>query len=183
MSLQSLGTAALVASVSLCAARAVAQHAPLAPLPAEGPPPELAYEWWAMPSPEERRVRVAGDTVVFTSGHPGPTRFVGTTARRVPSAAEWRAFWRAVRDAGVERWPADCTNAGVDDGWGFRFALGWAGARRAGSFANAFPTRGGACRPGVGRTPEASAFEQAVRRLAGANSARGTPTAPGAGAP
>lgn len=136
-----------------------------APLPTEGAPRELAFEWggFALVS---YTVRLAGDTIIATSASdalwPPPPRV--DVARRVPSADEWRAFWSAVADAGVRRWAGACSDASVVDGAGFSFTLAWSDARRTGVYSNAYPTRAGTCR---GSTDEAKTFTAAVYKIAG----------------
>jgi hypothetical protein len=110
-------------------------------------------------------VRVVRDTVVLRRVGSGAADPVFADARRVPSAAEWREFWAAVRAAGVRSWPARCEQADVVDGGGFRFELAWADARRAGTYTNSAPLPGGRC--SAGSYEAAGRFQRAVLLIAG----------------
>ncbi len=154
---------------ALCAtAAACAGDGATAPRSDEGVPRALVYrESWIWVS--NREVRLAGDTVVVTSYSPG-TGGAGqppVATRRVPTAGEWRAFWRAVDGAGVRGWPAACRNTTFLDGGGFSFELGWSSGRRAGAYTNAYPTRAGDCTRDGASTAAADAFRAAVLALGG----------------
>lgn len=163
----------VAAAVLLCLAAACGDA--LAPFPADGPPRALAYSAGGYGG-TQTTLRLAGDTVVLVTRDFARYRD-STVARQVPTAAEWRAFWRAVRDAGVRRWPAACTNPDVADGGGFSFELAWADARRAGAYGNAYPTRQGRCRRDPTATDEARTFHAAMLALAGVVPALLTATA------
>ena len=120
---------------------AAACGTPLAPLPTAGAPRDLAYATFGF-VPTLVAVRLAADTVVMTSQPVGGG--AATVTRRVPNAAEWEAFWHAVADARVRGWPGECSRAAVETA-GFRYELAWAGARRSGTYTNAWPTEAGAC--------------------------------------
>ncbi|GJG87170.1 hypothetical protein tb265_23510 [Gemmatimonadetes bacterium T265] len=137
-----------------------------APLPTEGPPRELTYSTGGF-AITLYNVRLAGDTVVFTSttSRSGPEPIVLVT-RRVPRAEEWRTFWRTVRDAGVSRWPGECYDHGATDGGTLDFVLAWDGTRRTGHYYAAFPSRDGTCANGDGASGAAASFRQAVFGLA-----------------
>lgn len=133
-----------------------------APLPVDGPPRELSFGAYTGWDTEGTSVRARGDTVVTYRGQ----RHNVEVARRVPTAAEWRAFWRSVVDAGVARWPPQCNDPGVSDGETFTYVLAWDGERRAGTYYAAFPTANGAC-ASAAPSRAARAFRAAVYALAG----------------
>jgi len=117
---------------------------PLAPLPTAEPPDELAYVDGGFAA-EYRRVRLAGDTIVLTTRAYGPQGSIDSETRRVPSAEEWRAFWRAVGEAGVRRWPGACRSDPLYDGPTIQFTLAWSGERRSGHYFESRPTAAGRC--------------------------------------
>ena len=149
----------------LCLTAAAACGDALAPIPADGPPRALAYSAGGYGG-TQTTLRLAGDTVVLVT-RDFARYWDSTVVRHVPTAAAWRAFWEAVRDAGVRRWPAECTNPDVVDGGGFSFELAWADARRAGAYGNAYPTRQGRCRRDPTATDEARTFQAAMLAVAG----------------
>lgn len=155
-------TRPFVAALALAAACGDAT----APLPRDHAPTALHYSSGGFVGYSDDVV-VVGDTVVWTRSEAISSRAPAMT-RRVPTADEWRAFWNAVRAAGVTRWPARCENADVADGGGFVFELAWDGERRTGSYSNAYPTRLGAC--SASSAADAGAFRTAVLGLAGAMS-------------
>lgn len=118
---------------------------PLGPVPSDGPPEALHYESGGFVA-VTRTVDLVGDTVVVRLQGYGPADGpVDVTRRRVPSAEQWRAFWRGVREAGVRSWPRECTNPNVLDGGGFALTLGWGGGARRYAYSNAYPLPGGRC--------------------------------------
>lgn len=137
-----------------------------APLPTDGPPSELSYSTGGFVL-TTYDVRLAGDTVVLTSATAANGAPALTTTRRVPSAAEWRAFWQTVRDVGVARWPAQCTDNSMADGGTVRFTLAWGGTRRTGTYYAAYPRGNGTCVNGYDESSGAVRFQTAVFTLTG----------------
>jgi hypothetical protein len=133
----------------------------LAPLPSEGPPRLLRYRTFGF-VPTLLDVRLDGEAVVLTS-QPEGGGVPPTVTRRVPSAAEWQTFWRAVDAAGVRRWRRTCRAVGIETS-GFEYELAWADARRAGSYTNAWPTVAGGC--SVNGGVAADVFRAAVLTIA-----------------
>jgi hypothetical protein len=154
----------LAPAAVLCLVAAAGCGDPLAPLPADGAPQEFVFRTEGFLA-YSTTARVAGDTLQVRTVGQLPRGVVDTTTRRVPSAAEWRAFWDAVRAAGVARWPAKCGDNGERDGGGFSFVLAWADTRRSGQYINAAPTAAGGC--SEADYAAAERFLGAVRALTG----------------
>lgn len=160
---------AVLAAVALAAASSTACRDATAPLPTEGPPREMTFTTTGFISTTSD-IHVYGDTVVLYTVSSAPTSSVPpgvTILQRVPTAEEWRTFWRTVHDVGVRRWPAECTDASGGDYSGFDYTLAWSDARRTGHYAGAYPTRAGACAGSYGPVGDAARFQNAVYTLAG----------------
>ncbi len=136
-----------------------------APLPSSGVPREFRVSSVGGFVASASDVRLVGDTLVYVVARYTRGGIDSTVTRRVPTADDWRAFWRAADGAGVRRWAGECSRSDIADAGGFSFTLAWDGGRRTGSYVGAFPTRDGTCADGY--TAEAQAFSDAVDQLLG----------------
>lgn len=161
--------AALACVVCLAAASSCGDS--LAPVPAEGAPAAFTYETVGFLAEYTTVTLDGGALVIEKTGYGSGNVPFRTETRRTPSAAEWRAFWAAVDEADVRRWPAKCGDNAEADGGGFRFALAWDDARAEGSHVNGWPLRTGACTAAY--SDEARRFEAAVAAIAGLGSPGG----------
>jgi len=138
-------------------------------LPGEGAPYALSLTVQRLA--ERRVVAWRGDTLLVARqalAAGGGVRV--DTARVVPAAEAWRAFWRALDGAGVVRWPSECVDPRVADGTSVHLLL----ETRLGDVrtfaANAYPQPDGRCVTASesGLPPAASAPLDAVLAAVGA---------------
>jgi hypothetical protein len=136
------------------------------PLQHEGRPAvlEFSIDGYGAPS---RQLELRGDTLVarkrpFIWVPNAPTDSV----RVVPTAEQWRAFWAAADEAGVQRWHTEYNAEQIQDGegWIIRIASGGREINSWGS--NAYPDRNGHEHEGV-RTAEWNVFKTSLNTLAG----------------
>lgn len=113
----------------------------VAPLPREGAPDELVFSFAGF-GIAVTTWELRGDTVVFRHT-PWGARSVSDSARAVPTAEAWRAFWTAVDEAGVARWRARYAAENVVDGNGWSLRLEAGGVRVESEGSNAYPDRRG----------------------------------------
>lgn len=136
---------------------------PTAPLPRGGPPTALELTIVGGFAAESRVVELRGDTIVLRRSWSG----VGIdSARRVPTAEDWREFWEAARAAGIPLWRAEYVAEHIMDGMAWGLTLDVGGRRIRSSGANAYPDGRGREHEGE-MTPEFRAFLAAIGRLAG----------------
>lgn len=137
-----------------------------APLQHDGKPLTLEFSIGGYGAPS-RQIELRGDTVVarrrpYTWAPGGPTDSV----RVVPTAEEWRAFWAAADDAGVQRWHTEYNAEQIADGEGWSIRLG-SGLREINSWgSNAYPDRNGREHEAE-QTAEWRAFKTSLNVLAG----------------
>lgn len=134
----------------------------LAPLPREGAPEALEFSIGAFATGSDIW-ELRADTLVFR--HIAPDGEVDS-ARRVPTAEDWQAFWTAAREAGVRRWAGRYEAEGVVDGvgWSLRLSAGEVRVEAEGS--SAYPDREGEERE-LDPTPAFRTFRSAAEDLAG----------------
>lgn len=114
---------------------------PVAPLPREGAPDELEFSF-AEFAIAVTTWELRGDTVVFRHT-PWGAGSASDSARAVPTADAWRAFWTAADEAGVSRWRERYAAEGVVDGNGWSLRLVAGSARLESEGSNAYPDRRG----------------------------------------
>lgn len=133
-------------------------------LPGEGPPQAMNFAL-AEAGADRRTVEVRGDTVVMRRTRANDASAVLDSARTVPSAAQWRAFWSAAERAGVRRWARRYADADMvsGTGWGLRIIHDGYSLESDGS--NAYPDRDGREHDDV--TEDFMGFVQAVGDLVG----------------
>lgn len=130
----------MTAAVTLLALAACGD--PVAPLPREGTPDELAFSFGGF-AIATSRWELRGDTVVFREFPAGVPDSAADSARAVPTAEAWRTFWTAVDEAGVARWRARYAAENVVDGNGWSLRLEAGGVRVESEGSNAYPDRRG----------------------------------------
>lgn len=109
-----------------------------------------------------------GDTLVFQRI---PWEIEGPqdidSVRVVPTAEEWRGFWRAVDQGGVRRWRGSYEAPEIADGAGWGLRLTDEGLRVRSQGSNAYPNRWGIPQKGE-QTADFRAFLAALEELTGA---------------
>jgi hypothetical protein len=130
--------AKLAAAVLCTALTAAACTDATVPLPQEGTPDALEFSWGGYTGGTSITLR--GDTVVFrrSSSNVPPD-----SAKVVPSAEAWHAFWSATQRAGVGRWRGNYNAEQIADGVGWDVRIEAGGRQVAASGSNAFPDRFG----------------------------------------
>lgn len=136
------------------------------PLQHEGRPTVLEFSIGGFGAPS-RQIELRGDTIVarrrpFIWVPNGPTDSV----RVVPTAEQWRAFWAAADEAGLQRWHTDYNAENIVDGEGWTIRIASVGREINSSGSNAYPDRNGReheAQP----TAEWNAFKTALNVLAG----------------
>jgi hypothetical protein len=138
---------------------------PAAPLPREGPPDELRFEWGGFVI-DAVTIELHNDEVLmwttpwsWTPGEPIDTVPV------VPTAEQWREFWSAADAAGVRFWRSRYAANVVDGvGWTLRLVAGSLTVESTG--ANAYPDGRGR-KHELEMTAEFRALRAALGELAG----------------
>lgn len=134
----------------------------LAPLPREGAPEALEFSIGEFAT-GSNHWELRADTLVFRTIAPDGEV---DSARRVPTAEDWRAFWAAAREAGVRRWAGRYEAEGVVDGVGWSLGLSAGGVRVEAVGSSAYPDREGEERE-LDPTPAFRTFRGALEELAG----------------
>jgi len=133
--------AALTALTALTAVACADATAPA--FPSDAPPSafHINYSGWIYGSHD---VLLRGDTLVV-SRVPDfrPDGALETTV--VPTASDWRAFWRAADAAGVRSWPRECIDRNIADGGGLSMRIDYAGGHVETTTSNSTPHRDGTC--------------------------------------
>ena len=136
---------------------------PTSPLPRAGAPRKLEFAIGGYGAPS-RTITAEGDSVVFTWHDWGAMETDTIVAH--PTDAQWRDFWAAARDAGVERWRRSYVAEGVVDGTGWGLVLLYDDREIVSQGSNAWPDRFGREHE-LEMTPEFRAVVDAMGMLAG----------------
>ncbi len=157
----------LVAALAGIPLAALGCDDPMLALPREGAPEELRFSYGAYGGPS-LAVELRKDTVVLRRGAwpDGNTPPAIDSVRVVPTADEWRGFWDAVEEAGVERWRRRYRAENIADGVGWQLRLRADGGTLESGGSNAYPDRSGREHKGE-QTPEFLAFMDALGDLVG----------------
>lgn len=157
----------IVASLALVASLGAACDDGLAPLPREGAPAELHFTIAGFGAGTATLELVHDTLVLVRRGPEAAPGDPGDSARVVPTAAAWRAFWEAADRNGVGRWQREYVAEDVVDGVGWTLRLGADdGVHVTSSGFNSYPD-------GMGRehevesTAEFRAFVEALGALIG----------------